>query len=126
MQIKWHGEKLTKKQALFLCWQLWEWLAETGCAVKDDWPHWEWNKGKVKGMFNACPCCEYQRQQGKEGISCRSDCPLKTLWPKGCLHRLSPYAKWDHTLSTQSRKNHARAIADVAKKEYMKLQKERR
>jgi len=128
MQIKWHGEKLTKKQALFLCWQLWKWLAKTGCAIKSLWPHWVWNGGEINIMESDCPCCEYAWHRFPPQ-KCKLYCPLKILWPKGYLRttpKPTPFQKWTQAKTRQTRKKYALIIANGAKKEYMKLQKERR
>jgi len=128
MKIEWSGGKLTKKQALFLCWKLWEWLAETGERKKEKWPHWEWNGGEVEAMKCECPCCEYTWRQFSRR-DCNLHCPLKTLWPEGCLRttpKLTPFQKWRQAKTRQTRKKYALIIANGAKKEYMKLQKERR
>jgi len=123
MKIEWNGERLTEKQTLFLCWKLWEWLAKTGNILKITWPHWKEMGGKVKKMTGECPCCEYAKQQEKR---CRSGCLLITLWPNRCLSESSPYQKWRKEASLRLRKKYARIIANAAKREYMKLQKERR
>ena len=57
--------KLTKKKAIKISRELWDWLAETGEESKADWHGWE----KYGKMHDDCALCEYVRT--REGcISC--------------------------------------------------------
>ena len=68
--------KLTKRKALKICKELWEWLAENPDKQKIHWPDWE----KYGEMSHGCPCCEYRDQrQDQEGFRLSSYCE------KGCL-----------------------------------------
>jgi len=50
--------RLTRKRAIELCIELWEWLAETG-REKEDWPRWE----EFGDILSHCWLCEYDRRQ---------------------------------------------------------------
>ena len=118
MRIEWNGKKLTKKKALFLCWKLWEWLAENPGEKKWAWPEWKNNGGKVKSMAHDCPCCEV----GHQLHDC-PECPLKGFWPKesnfsvACNQNKSPFHLWTKTGEAK----YARRIAAAAKRRYEKL-----
>ena len=115
MKLEWDGGKLTKKLALFLCWKLWEWLAETGEDKKESWPEWAWNEGHVERMDSYCPCCEYTRANCKK-------CPLFYLWPHEgedpCLDDETPFGDWLDATTLRARKKYASIIAEAARKEY--------
>jgi hypothetical protein len=116
VRIEWKGGKLTKLRALFLCYKLWEWLAENPGKMKEHWLGWEINGGKVKGMFSECPCCAYSKKAGCE------DCLLLELWPSGCLKKKSPFVGWIRAQTPRSRKKYAAIIRDAAKTEYLKME----
>lgn len=123
MRVEWNGEgKLTKKRALFLCWQLWEWLGESEDNRKTEWPEWENKGGRVAYCDSFCPCCEYNGNTMGER-KC-SSCPLGDYWPKlkyrriaKCEEPASPYNQW---LETHKPK-FARQIAAASKRRYEKL-----
>lgn len=84
---------LTKRQALELTRDLWQWLAENPKREKLEWPGWH-----EHGYMNAnCPCCQYTIDNDPDGkVNC-SMCPLITLWPvpiRFCLDPSSPYIQW--------------------------------
>ena len=119
MKLEWDGGKLTKELALLLCWKLWEWLAETGTALKGSWPEWALKGGKVKWMHSGCPCCQHVGQgDGFENSACRQKCPLIDLWPHLCMWRESPFHKWHIAETPAARKKYASIIAEAARKEY--------
>lgn len=86
-------KKLTKRQAIVICKELWEWLyKECGGEVvqslwvlKKSWPGWK----KYGVLKNDCPCCEYCG--GSMGSSKCEKCPLIKLWPLGCCDTDSCY-----------------------------------
>ena len=90
--------RLTKKKALDISIELWEWLAEDGSRRKSDWPGW----GKYGGMRADCPLCEYtSRAEHRDQISlCRYTCLLK-----GC-YSLS-YGRWALAEIKSDRKKYA-------------------
>jgi hypothetical protein len=83
---------LSKRAALELCRDLWQWLSENPGSTKSMAPFPE-----IYRMQSMCPCCEYdsrtQRHLGTNTNPCHY-CPLKKLWPKGCLKENSPYKVW--------------------------------
>ena len=52
--------KLTKKKAIEITIELWEWLAETG-KDKEDWEGWK----NLASMVYNCPLCEYATVTGR-------------------------------------------------------------
>jgi len=125
-EIKWEGARLPLKKALFLCWLLWEWIAEED-REKDEWPYWARNGGAVRRMPHDCPCCEYVTQRVGELTpeQCAYLCPLKELWPQGCTCDDSPFTLWRGSLQPEQRRGYAQAIAETAKRKYLNLKKER-
>lgn len=97
--------RLTRKKAIALCIELWEWLAETG-KRKDDWPGWK----KYGYVYLLCFFCEYgqqRRQKNKSQKSLCIVCPLYQLKPpKGCYS--SAYKKWADAITPRSRKKYAK------------------
>lgn len=115
MRLEWNGKKpLTKIKALYICWRLWEWLAETGTTKKEKWPGWK----TVAACLCFCPCCE------QSGQDCEK-CLIKPVWGNPinedayCESPDSPYQKWKYC-GPKARKKYALIIANFAKKEYLK------
>ena len=106
--------RLTRKKAIELCIELWEWLAKTG-KIKSEWPEW------VKYENIECDCwfCEYQVRQemryptanhyGKNG-TCRY-CPLTTI-NVACEQDGTLYRKWDASITPQNRKKYAKLFLE--------------
>ncbi|KKL98788.1 hypothetical protein LCGC14_1820840 [marine sediment metagenome] len=128
MRIEWNGKKLTKKRALFLCWKLWEWLAENPGEEKKAWPHWVCNGGKVKEMTSECPCCQFTPVEpiGEEEDSCL-ECPLYEFWDTSgessisdepCMYESSQFQGW---ISNKNEPTYSNSIAAAAKRRYEKL-----
>lgn len=125
-------EKLTKKKALFICWHLWDWIAESGSGDKRQWGEWEDNGGKVYKGVDSCPCCEYVRPTKVYGIRDCSKCPLVKLWSADpyeagtitaypCeLYMASPYKRWKRATTKELRVYYARQIADFAMRAYLR------
>ncbi len=92
--------KLTKKKALEIAIELWEWIVDNPGKLKHEWTEWE----KYGRMLNSCPLCEY---------ACRADCikcPLKWGY-YGCEDNdISQYIKW-HDAINEGAKNAAHAAA---------------
>lgn len=100
--------KITRREALEIHVELWDWLAETGCEDKLLWPGW----GTYGDMRNSCPCCEYS--QGNCKI-----CPMKDFW-ETCLLIESDFYLWNKADSKEERKKYARRIAEGARTELAK------
>ena len=105
--------RLTKKLALKICIELWEWLAKTGNCVKRNWPGWK----KYGKMDNDCPCCEYINQ-----TSHTRECPIwKCLGAQSCFSFESPYVKWYYSATILNRKRYAQQVVNLAKKKLSEL-----
>ena len=132
MRVEWNGKKLTNKRALFLCWKLWEWMAETEELAwnKNKWPKWYGNGGKVTFCTNHCPCCEYAGEfedtDGLYEINCNK-CPLLHLWSKKKISyacekdNSSPYYRCKEAKTYKTHKKYAKIISDYAKKKYEEM-----
>jgi hypothetical protein len=66
--------KLSKKKALKLHRELWNWLAKNPEKVKYEWPRWVHNKGDIPEMSNECFLCEYAAYHGGCLYGCPVDC----------------------------------------------------
>ena len=103
--------KLTRKRAIKLHRQLWNWLAKNPDKGKGDWPEWEYNGGKIQSCNNDCFACEVTAV-----ISGLEDC-YKCLfdWGKfptcgtGCIKGL--YSSW---LVAKTKKNKAKIALEIA------------
>lgn len=122
-------EKLTKKKALFICWHLWDWIAESRSLDKSKWGEWKGNGGNVHLCSITCPCCEYVRPTC--GIRDCSKCPLIKLWSGDTYEAdavsypcerfmASPYERWKRAATKELRVYYARQIADFAMRAYLK------
>ena len=87
--------KLTRKKAIVLCIELWEWLALTG-KEKEEWSEWE----KYGDIQDLCFFCEYV--QGKNG--CMS-CPS---YKKFGYCSDGVYTKWANAKTPRTRKKYAK------------------
>lgn len=96
--------KLTKKKAIEISIELWEWLAETGDGNKANWSGWK----KYGGMVCDCALCEYSTQQGGiKGDTICDFCPLYTQLGNGCYE--FGYCEWEMIAETvEDRKEYAR------------------
>ena len=111
--------RLTKKKALQITADLWEWLEKHPSKEKHQWPEWEGNGGNISDMDNDCACCEYI---DIHEIGC-DKCPLIKLWPfskdlsSSCLFgKYGYFDKWDNAISPKTRKKYARIIKEGALK----------
>lgn len=77
-------KKLTKRQTLEICRELWMWLYETGSELKKSWHGWM----KYGLMDTNCPCCEYAISKKIEGAK-RGRCVICPLsnyaWTKSVV-----------------------------------------
>lgn len=107
---------LTKKKALKICVELWDWMAKSGSESKAAWPGWT----KRKYAKNDCPCCEYALS-GENPRGC-GKCPLFSLWQDKCItSSSSPYWKWSCLPAGTDHSEYAKIIANAARKELKKL-----
>lgn len=95
--------RLTKKRAIEISIELWEWLAETG-NFKGYWPGWK----KYWRMYAHCPLCEYGHQRGTFG--CES-CPYYKKFSY-CVFGKTPYIDWLSAVSIRERKKHAKLFLE--------------
>ena len=93
--------RLTKKEALDLSIELWEWLAETG-KQKDEWSNWE----KHGGTENDCFLCEYAVHHPSKGGLC--NCPLADDEHSGCYD--TAFGDWVLSHNHEDRKKYARGF----------------
>jgi hypothetical protein len=103
--------RLTKRKAVELHRQLWDWLYHHPSKSKSEWPGWEENGGSVEPAEMDCFCCEYAKRHGPPStFSCRL-CPLE--WDRGtglCLGGLY------HKYVRGGRKRYAKLIRDLAER----------
>uniref|UniRef100_A0A6M3KDM5 Uncharacterized protein n=1 Tax=viral metagenome TaxID=1070528 RepID=A0A6M3KDM5_9ZZZZ len=100
---------LTKREALVICRELWEWLRDHPRRRKDDWPEW----GKYGRMNSNCPACEYCEQQD---LHCW-ECILP--WPDGnCCAPASPFTAW------RDGKDSGQGMVDLCNQTLRKLDRE--
>lgn len=104
--------KLSKREALRICHDLWEWLYRHPMRVKHEWPGWEELKKKYTVLeIEDCPMCAWVEQKYGREASCVSKeerraaekakreervdrCPMVSLWPYGCNHVGAPFSEW--------------------------------
>lgn len=102
---------LTKKRAIELHRELWDWLYHHPSKDKGDWPRWEWNGGDIPKSKNYCFPCEYTRTQSCFSIPCILD------WgTPHCFDDNACYAKWDASYSPKTRKKYAKLVRDLKEK----------
>lgn len=110
---------MTKRQALELCIELWDWLADNPTARKSKWIGFaEWDK-----MESDCPCCQYVAETTKcapirgEMEECLH-CPLHGFaWQGSCVDKDALYSRWLFCHNNPSlRTELAREIAAAARK----------
>jgi len=123
--------KLTKRKALTICRDLWQWLANQSEIkypdterLKRDWRGWDKNGGPIPTMRYFCPCCAFAIDSITDEPECKN-CPLLKLWKgngidKPCLSSSSPYEKWFKSHGKAARK-HATTIANACTKELRNL-----
>ncbi len=122
-------KKLGLLTALWLCYDLWDWLAKNPDKGKGNWIGWSHNGGKYKSSY-ACFACTFISQYKADknsvyGAGCqyrRNPCIIPCFRiDYGCTACLSPYNRYNGSLNNKSIKKYARIIADSAYKEYVKL-----
>src|SRR5690348_4261408 len=111
--------KLTKKQALELCAELWHWIAKQNKRHEGVGPKYWWPGFDRREIINACPCCEFAKD-ARGRVDCNK-CPLLSTWkPDGvnvpCYSPKSPYLKWLNSTG-KSASRYASIIAKASVRE---------
>lgn len=105
--------RLTRKKAIELCIELWEWLAKTG-KPKDEWPDWE---KYGRDIANDCWFCEYTARQNNGyicGFGGDDICPYHKKYGH-CNHTGSFYNLWEHVKTPHTRKKYAKLFLEQIK-----------
>lgn len=96
--------RLTKKKAIEIAIELWTWMAETGEALKRNWPGWE----KYGQMDADCPFCEYADRRPIPGEDFCFSCPYYQVFGACCEDdSYTLYDKWDSAETIEDRKKYA-------------------
>lgn len=93
--------RLTKKEALRIAIELWEWLAETG-KYKHKWPGWK----RYGDMYADCPLCEYSSRHQVSGMAFCDHCPIVTTGYAGDCFQAA-YGEWNRASSPVERRKYA-------------------
>ena len=123
--------KLTRRDALVICRDLWGWLAKNpNYTHKSAWPGWEKVCAKYGDMASNCPCCAFVGVDLYHRPNCRN-CPLDRYAWNSLYHNAdlqdgfgcerdprSPFSKWYWSDSGAEglRARSARKIADASVK----------
>jgi len=109
--------KLSRKKAIELCIELWEWLAKTG-KTKVKWPGWE----KYDDVIDSsCWFCHYNNHTVR-GDRIRTSgtctkCPyLKKFGHCNTEEPPTYYGKWDNAQTPHTRKKYAKLFLEQIKK----------
>jgi len=97
--------KLTKKKAIELHRELWDWLYHNPSKDKTDWPRWRGNGGDLLYVYNLCFLCE----------SSTFCCLLDWSPTYSCMTHNSWYKKYLYAKSSKTRKKYAKIIRDLPK-----------
>jgi len=104
------NKKLTQREAIRICAELWSWIAKqkrVDISKKPEWPGWQ----KHGTMLYSCPCCEYNEQHKNK--YCQNKCLLSGLWGGGCNSDSSPYNEFSKGINPT---RNAHKIANYCKK----------
>lgn len=102
--------KLTKKKAIELHKELWDWLYHHPSNLKRHWPRWKWNGGDIAYVKHNCFPCGYKASTIK---SC-FDVPCILDWgTQCCFDNKAYFTIWDVSKSPKTRKKYARLIRDL-------------
>ena len=122
-------KRLTKRQALQGCYDMWKCISETGCSKGT----WISDHPEFDYLVHDCFACEYYTQQedldendtcvGLQYV-CSGKCVLNCIWPYGCEVGDSPYLAYKEVTNPSFKKRYAKIIADAAKAELDKLEEE--
>jgi len=92
---------LTKRKAIELSCELWEWIAKTG-GEKEDWPEWERNGGKYPSVHADCFLCGSVQGSIAYAEPC-DDCPYHEQYGD-CFRDGSPFFKWQNATTKEEAK----------------------
>ncbi len=108
--------KLTKKKAIKLFREHWQWLTETGTIWKDEWPEHDFEEDPISG---GCFLCEYLDQKEAElgkNEDC-DNCPIDWGTSKTCVgDSKSPFMKWIHSQTVPTCKKYAKIVSELPEK----------
>ncbi len=110
--------KLTEKEYMDICIELWERMEKTGAEQKYTWVGWK----KYGKMLNNCPLCEYVGRNKGGGMKggCKK-CPLGWGF-MGCEENIiSQYTNWLVSTEIASRKKYAGLFLEQLKEIRSKL-----
>lgn len=98
---------ISKKEAIRLHREMWNWLYHHPTKAKDDWPEWEKNDGPIaEGPFGVwCFLCYFD--------CCILDWSPYTDCMKGKGEKVSFYRRWQRAKSPKTRKKYAKIIRDL-------------
>lgn len=77
-------KKMTKKQAIKDCKELWKAIEKSGLSKSDFLRSEEGEVYDDRNYFGGCPLCEYTRVRDPENFPSCSTCPLVTKYSKRC------------------------------------------
>lgn len=104
---------LTRKQAVRLHRELWDWLYENPDKKKHHWPRWELNNGRIKEVHSECFLCHISDFDCEACIL--NPKPFKnttyTNTDKLCLGGL--WQRWNDVKTPKTRKKYAALIRDL-------------
>jgi hypothetical protein len=108
--------KLTKKKAIELHRELWDWLYHHPSKWKEGWPGWK-EHGEVA---EDCFLCEYVKTNN---LTC-SKCLLDWGSAVDCIGKDNNgyFAQWNDALIPKTRKKYAKIIRDLPRKKKNKNQ----
>lgn len=103
--------RLTRKKAIQITKELWEWLAETGGGRKGDWPGWD----KYGVMAVDCPLCEYNSRHTftDTELSCEP-CPYFQALGHCNMNR-TPFRRWIMAVTKENRQKYANLFLEQLK-----------
>ena len=103
--------ELTKKQAIELHRELWDWLYHHPSKQKWEWSEWKNNGGNFPSVESDCFLCEYELTRS----NCKN-CLL--LWPLDHCFNLGDglFGRWEDARSPKTRKKYAKLIRDLKEK----------
>ena len=115
-------KKLTKRKALELTAELWDWVSENG-GKKYEWPGWTTQEDidLEEDDRSYCFLCAYT------GSDNCDKCPLSWTGEEGstCTDNESPYMIWENSIDLASPKARqaAKRIADLCREELARMEK---
>jgi hypothetical protein len=109
-------KKITRKEAITLCRDMWRWLEQHPKESRIHWPligqKYTNQEENETVPYLSCYACEYVKQRVGFDLECKL-CPLSGLWGKeqfACLN--SHYREWSSSTVLRHRSSAAKAIAD--------------